>query len=68
LLMEEGGSYIEVNKWGLNGLVAWGVERSGTYVELKYVCMVIFHYPLTYLCSILFYPTETEDPILPKAS
>lgn len=68
LLMEEGGYYIEVNEWGLNGLVARGVERSGTHVESKYVCMVIFHYALTYLWSTLFYPTETEDPVLPKAS
>jgi hypothetical protein len=63
--MEEGGSYIEVNEWGLNGLVAWGVERLATHFESKYICMVVFHYPLTYLFSTLFYLTKTEDPVQP---
>jgi hypothetical protein len=63
--MEEGGSHIEVNEWDLNGSLNGGVERSEIHVESEYICMVVFHYPLTYLCSTLFYPTEIEDPVQP---
>jgi hypothetical protein len=35
------------------------------FAESEYVSMVVFHYPLTYLCSTLFYPTKTEVPVQP---